>query len=1444
MLALWVGFAVIALFSSATAKAQQLLPSSVAECEGNSGGQTCGNFTLFDQDQFSATWQNGAIATITAQEWDNDHVTLSRVDTTGTSAGLTAEYSGQLQGDTVSGTVTWVWPGHPGFPADGTWSGTFTSAPPVQPGKLNGNHCPFCGDPINVPSGNMFEQVNDYHTAGQNVLSFSRSYNSRPGLSTEAVSLGTGWRSNYDRYIRILPSNVVMVERPDGQEINFTQNRRTWVTDSDVDITLAETGSTWTLTDHDDTVETYTTTGAGDEALLNSIKARNGYTQTLSYNGNNQLRSVTDSYGRSLNLTYSNGLLQTVTTPDALVLTFTYTAVAGGDQLTSVSYNTNPVTSQTYFYEAPNLPFALTGILDENGNRYATWSYDAYARGISSALGGSLNARLTTVAYNDSDDSRVVTNAFGVPDTYTFTRLQGVPKETQISRAATPTTAAATETFSYDSNGYVASQTDWNGNQTTYVNDSHGDPLTITEAVGSPVQRITTIVYDPAFPHLPDTITTPGVTTSYTYDGSGNPLTRTSTDTTTQNIPYSTHGETQVWTYTWNNSLLASVENPNLKTTNYSYSSSGAVTKITNPLNQATNITLNSGGGYPETIVDPNSVTTTLTYDARQRLTSSAVTTSLGVLTTTYTIDPASELTKVTLPDNSFLGYGYDTAHRKTQLTDAIGNYVQYTLDLLGDKTQTNTYDNTSTLKRQHSATFDALGRMLTDVGGVGQTTTYTYDSNGNALTITDPLNNKTTQVFDGLNRITTSTDPANGVTTISYDAHDRPLTVTDPNSGQTAYTYDGFGNAIQQVSPDSGTAVYYYDRDDNRTKRIAATGAITQNTYDALDRVSTTTYPSDPAENVAYTYDQGAGHGFGIGRLTSVSDAAGSLSRSYDERGNVTQEIRNIGSVGLGTYYAYDAVSRVARIAYPSKWQASYTRDSAGRITAVTARQLVATAVPPPLTIPVVSNVTYEPFGPVAGLAFGNNIVESRSFDLDYRLNNLADVGTGNIQNLTYGYDLDDNVKTIMDAVNPGNSQSFGYDVLNRLSGASGGYGNYSWTYNKISSRLSETLSGITTTYGYGAKNNQLLTLSVNGVVTQTIGYTADGNTNSFNPGIMSPGDQLITGLNYNQAAQLGAVMSGSEALGQYTYDGFGQRLVKTLSGSVGALYQHDLDGRLLEETDVHGVAQADYIYLNGTPVATISPSAKAVYFLHDDRLGTPQLATDSGQNAVWSATYLPFGGTGSVHGLITQNLRFPGQHFDSESGWNHNGFRDYAQNWGRYLQTDLIGLRGGLNSYLYANADPLKFTDRLGLEPSWWSRFWEANQRAHETELAGAIDAINGIRSTAKMYSRFAGYDALLDSTGGLFSDHICAAAAEDYLGAIVVGPLIEGAVLDILGNASGAAIEAFAAPHEDQLLGFPFVRDYFTNEGLDYTGQRVIGHVGDEAYSKWWYYNNVTH
>ncbi len=1004
----------------------------------------------------------------------------------------------------VSGQFYYIDTFGPCANSGGSGSGKSLGNPKDNPG------CPPCGDlpsgdPIDVGTGNMFEQVSDYHTSGANPLAFTRYYNSMAGSNTFAAMLGTNWRSNYDRYLHVASSSVT-VERADGQQVTFTSTNGAWTTDSDTEMKLSNSGSTWTLTDNRDTVETYSVAAGASEGLLQSIRARNGYTQTIQYGSGNQLATVTDSYHRQLSFAYGGGKLQTVTTPDGLILTYGFT----GALLTSVGYSTSPPTKQTYLYENTALPSALTGIIDENGNRYTTWTYDSKGRALSVQHAG--GAGRISIAYNDTDGSRTVTNAIGEQEVYKFTTLQGVPKVTEIDRTASASLPAATRKFTYDSNGYTASQTDWNGNVTSYVNDAHGQPTSITEAAGKPQARTTTAAYLSNY-HLPSQIVSPGLTLNFTYDSNGELLTKKLTDTTTTTAPYSTAGQTRTWTYTWSNFLPASVQAPRADVaavTNYTYDSSGSITATTNALGQTTQVTQHLAGGLPQTIVDRNGVTTKLAYDARQCLLSSTAMTSpspiTSPLTTSYTYDAAGNLLGVTLPDGSSFTNTYDAAHRLTGITDLLNQSIAYTLDAMGNRTQSGVTDASATLQHMHSGKFDPLGRLLQDIGGAGQTTTSTYDSNGNALTVTDPLQHATHRAFDALNRVIAVTNAAGGVSTTSYDAHDRPVSMTDPNGGVTTYVYDGFGEMIQRVSPDSGTTVYRYDADGNQAQRVDGAGNIVNYTYDALDRVKTVSYPGDAAENVAYTYDQGS---LGIGRLTGVADAAGTLSRSYDERGNLLSETRVNGRATLITAmrYTYDADNRVASITYPSGWTAAYTRDAMGRATAVTAQ--AAGGAPGS----ALAGAGYQPFGPINALTFGNGVAETRSFDLDYRLTGMADAGMSALQSLTYAYDAANNVLSITDGVTAGNSQTLGYDALNRLVSAAGGYGSYGYTYDSVGNRMTESVSGAPTTYAYTAKSNQLSAVTSGGV-TQSIGYDKAGNVNN---NTVSTG--TITGAAYNQA-------------------------------------------------------------------------------------------------------------------------------------------------------------------------------------------------------------------------------------------------------------------------------------------------------------------------------------
>lgn len=115
---------------------------------------------------------------------------------------------------------------------------------------------------------------------------------------------------------------------------------------------------------------------------------------------------------------------------------------------------------------------------------------------------------------------------------------------------------------------------------------------------------------------------------------------------------------------------------------------------------------------------------------------------------------------------------------------------------------------------------------------------------------------------------------------------------------------------------------------------------------------------------------------------------------------------------------------------------------------------------------------------------------------------------------------------------------------------------------------------------------------------------------------------------------------------------------------------------------------------------VATAAPAG--LYFIHTDHLNTPRLITNEVKQTAWASDD-PFGNNApnenpSGLGTFTCNLRLPGQYFDKETNLHYNYFRDYDPAIGRYVQSDPIGLAGGVNTYVYAN-DPLTQIDPFGL-------------------------------------------------------------------------------------------------------------------------------------------------
>src|SRR5580704_12939912 len=179
-------------------------------------------------------------------------------------------------------------PGQPGTAA----SHSPTPGWPRAPTSRHATVCPCQADPVLLSTGEMTETIIDYQTAGANKLGFTRYYNMLPnsftgvsGLPTIlAATLGPNWRNSYDRYLQLVSTNnqltAIVAERANRQLLSFGWNGSQWASDSDVDVTLTQSGGNFVVVDKDDTVETYAPVSA-KEALLISIQARNGYTQAL-----------------------------------------------------------------------------------------------------------------------------------------------------------------------------------------------------------------------------------------------------------------------------------------------------------------------------------------------------------------------------------------------------------------------------------------------------------------------------------------------------------------------------------------------------------------------------------------------------------------------------------------------------------------------------------------------------------------------------------------------------------------------------------------------------------------------------------------------------------------------------------------------------------------------------------------------------------------------------------------------------------------------------------------------------------------------------------------------------------------------------------------------------------------------------------------------------------
>lgn len=762
----------------------------------------------------------------------------------------------------------------------------------------------------------------------------------------------------------------------------------------------------------------------------------------------------------------------------------------------------------------------------------------------------------------------------------------------------------------------------------------------------------------------------------------------------------------QSWNYTYNTTgQVLTEDGPRTDVSDistYTYNTQGNRTSFTNALGHV--ITYNSydAAGRLLSVTDANGVTTEFTYHVRGWLTTSTIkhpsgNTSLDA-TTTYSYDAVGQMTGMTLPNGSSLILEYDDARRLTAVANGLGERIEYTLDLAGNRTAEVIKDTSGTIRYSIARAFDELSRVRLITGNNNQQDQLGYDVNDNHTATTDGNNHTTSQTYDALDRVSKIIDPAQNETVFTYNAQGQIDTVTDANGLVTTYQYDAFGNLTSLISPDTGTTTFTYDNAGNRTSATDSRGVVVNYTYEALNRLTGIEYPTSPTENITYSYDDTTNGNHGVGRLTGVSSAAGTTQYTYNPQGLITAKQVTHNNQTRTTTYSYDAAGQLTGITYPSGRIVTYTRDTAGRISGMTTRASSGAT-----EYALLSNLQYLPFGPANSYTYGNGLTLNHDYDQDYRLQGIEVNGINPVLERDYSYDPVNNITAIVNPLHTGKNQSFGYDALNRLISAQGAYGLLDYTYDAVGNRLTYSHDDGTAvhhdTYSYATDSHRLLGIGrlTDNQPAGSRSFTYD-NTGNRLTGTAEDGSTHTH--TYNHANRMESVSVDSTATATYTYNPLGQRISKTTNNTQEIFY-YDEAGQLISVMDATGNPQREYIYFNNQPVAFIANGT--IYYIHTDHLNTPQVVTDQNQQVVWVGDCQPFGkltDTNSQTNSIELYSRFPGQYLDSETGLYYNYFRDYDPSIGRYIQSDPIGLEGGINTYAYVMANPLINFDPYGLK------------------------------------------------------------------------------------------------------------------------------------------------
>ena len=614
---------------------------------------------------------------------------------------------------------------------------------------------------------------------------------------------------------------------------------------------------------------------------------------------------------------------------------------------------------------------------------------------------------------------------------------------------------------------------------------------------------------------------------------------------------------------------------------------------------------------------------------------------------------------------------------------------------------------------------FDGLDRTIRtrQMGDDGLWAETKTDYLGQAVEVTEAGGRRRRSEMDALGRTAVVVEAPGeagfGFTSsYTYDSLDRLLGVQQV--GQTrSFSFDSLGRMRTALNPERGSTAESYEYDDNGnvSSQTDARNVLVTMVYDSLNRVTRRTYSTSPANaNIVpsteenFSYDLCAN---GKGKVCTAGNGAGSRGYSYDTMGRVkTAQQGMTGAPGSPYNFSYDytATGQLDKITYPSMRVVQHGYDAGDRLNSVASGTVSA------------SIAKYHPQGTPEEIVFGNGVKETWGLNRRLQVGSMVAARAGTaLLSLGYGYgtsaDNNGNVRT--QTITAGGAvfaQSYGYDRVNRLEGASETTtvaGASGWSVNYQYDR-----------YGNMAAGGWSLAVPA-GMAT---------SLQQYNPGT-NRRDRTTAGaaLGVNPYDAAGNVVSDG-ALGEMKYDQAG-RLRETQVLGKTITYDYDAEGRRVKR--VFGGATY-YVYDGAGQLAAEYGAGEGmsctVCYLTVDALGSTRLMTD-GSGAVKQRTdYLPFGdmiAASATQGGGRQTVmdgqaqttyawaggptqKFTGKERDAETGLDYFGARYFSGAQGRMTSPDapfadqLAADPQSWNLYAYARNNPLKFVDPTGLNSS----------------------------------------------------------------------------------------------------------------------------------------------